>query len=187
MTVPASPIGPNDSPATVERRTALKAALGGATVAAVFAAPRIKGFSVAPDYAAAASCTSGTAVISHNTNGVACLGNGALYNCGEWTSSPTAVGSPLMATVKLGGALNSGGYMNVNVNGITNNTYQTCTVRSNSVNQNGSCGGWNTSTSSMVKSDNNVPVSNLTFNRANSCNARAANMGIWVTVSCTCS
>lgn len=40
----------------IDRRTALKAAVGGVTAAAVFAAPRIESFSVAPDYAAAATC-----------------------------------------------------------------------------------------------------------------------------------
>jgi hypothetical protein len=49
---------PSDSlQAQVERRAALKAALGGAAAAAVLAGPTISSFSVAPPYAAAASGT----------------------------------------------------------------------------------------------------------------------------------
>jgi hypothetical protein len=54
---------PTDSlQAQVERRAALKAALGGAAAAAVLAGPTISSFSVAPPYAAAASGTA-TAVM----------------------------------------------------------------------------------------------------------------------------
>ncbi|MEI2808655.1 MAG: hypothetical protein V9F00_00140 [Nocardioides sp.] len=40
---------------TIGRRATMKAALGGAVAGAVFVAPRIEGFSIAPDYAAAST------------------------------------------------------------------------------------------------------------------------------------
>lgn len=176
----------------IARRQALKAAIGGAAAAAVFVAPRIEGFSVAPDYASAASCTSGSGFTSHDTNGVACLGNGNAGFCGNWTSGAFAVTANntapiLYATASLSGSLNGNdGNVNVNVNGITNNANQNCTTRSNSVNQNSGCGGWDTSNAAMVKV-NNTGLSNLVSNRNDrNCNARAANMTIWVTVTCTC-
>jgi hypothetical protein len=51
---------PDDAPgeagaSRLDRRAAMKAALGGAAAAAVFSAPRIEGFSVAPGYAAMAT------------------------------------------------------------------------------------------------------------------------------------
>ena len=45
-----------EGPSVVDRRAALRAALGGAAAAAVFVAPKIEGFSIAPDYAAAGTC-----------------------------------------------------------------------------------------------------------------------------------
>ena len=124
---------------SIARRQALKAAIGGAAAAAAFVAPRIEGFSIAPDYASAASCTTGTGVTSHDTNGITCLGNGYVGVCGSWTSSPFQVTNNntapiLYATAVLSGSLNGNdGNVNVNVNGITNNTNQNCTTRSNSV------------------------------------------------------
>lgn len=41
---------------TIDRRNALRAALGGAAAAAAFTAPRIEGFSIAPNYASAGTC-----------------------------------------------------------------------------------------------------------------------------------
>ena len=45
-----------ESQSVLDRRAALRAALGGAAAAAVFVAPRVEGFSIAPDYAAAGTC-----------------------------------------------------------------------------------------------------------------------------------
>lgn len=58
--------------ARLDRRTAMRAALGGAAAGAAFMAPRIDGLSVAPDYAAAATaCTIGAAGTSVNIPGPA--------------------------------------------------------------------------------------------------------------------
>ena len=44
----------------LSRRQAMRAAVGGAAAVVVWSAPRIEGFSVVPDFASAASCTSST-------------------------------------------------------------------------------------------------------------------------------
>lgn len=54
----------------------MKAALGGAAAAAVLTAPRIKGFSLAPDYAAAASCVPMTQLNADLAFGTATNQNG---------------------------------------------------------------------------------------------------------------
>ena len=60
---------PTESEATrLDRRQAMKAALGGAAAAAVFTAPRIEGFSTAPNYASAV-----TTPACANANGNATL------------------------------------------------------------------------------------------------------------------
>jgi hypothetical protein len=48
-----------EDPRGIDRRAAMKAALGGAATAAVLAAPRVEGFRLVPDYAAAATATAG--------------------------------------------------------------------------------------------------------------------------------
>lgn len=48
------------SEARISRRNALRAALGGSAAAVAWTAPRIEGFSIVPDFAAAASCVSGS-------------------------------------------------------------------------------------------------------------------------------
>lgn len=64
----------------LDRRTAMRVALGGAAAGATFMAPRIDGLSVAPDYAAAATaCTIGAAGTSVNIPGPA-----EKYNLGNW-------------------------------------------------------------------------------------------------------
>lgn len=194
--MPESKDTANESPeartqAVIDRRSALRAALGGAVAAAVFVGPKVEGFSIAPDYAAAASCVSGSQAISHTTPCIYCLGNGCAGSCGTWNSGPVQItnnntGTVLYATVTLNGATNGDGQTKVDVNGITSNAFENCTVKSNSVNQTGSCGGWDTSSYSMVRV-NNVGLSNLTKTWATHCNARVANMTIWTTVTCTCS
>lgn len=55
MTSTDRDITPSDEKLRIDRRTAMKAALGGAAAAVALTAPRIEGFSIAPDFAAAAS------------------------------------------------------------------------------------------------------------------------------------
>lgn len=56
----------------IDRRTAMRVALGGAAAGAAFMAPRIEGLSLAPDYASAATaCTLGPAGTSVNVQGPA--------------------------------------------------------------------------------------------------------------------
>lgn len=58
-----STTGTSGNQLRIDRRQAMKAALGGAAAAVALSAPRIEGFSIVPDYAAASSqCPSGTAV-----------------------------------------------------------------------------------------------------------------------------
>jgi len=51
----------------VDRRTAMKAALGGAVAAAAWTAPRIEHLSVAPDFAQAATCLPSSGFVTRTT------------------------------------------------------------------------------------------------------------------------
>ena len=74
---------PTESEANrLDRRQAMKAALGGAAAAAVFTAPRIEGFSTAPNYASAVTdppCVDKAAnsTLSRSVNSTTC----AVYRC----------------------------------------------------------------------------------------------------------
>ena len=59
MSEPYGATSDSAHPSALDRRAAMKAALGGAAAAAVLAAPRVDGFRLVPDYAAAATATAG--------------------------------------------------------------------------------------------------------------------------------
>ena len=116
---------------SVARRAAMKAALGGAAAAAVWSAPRIEGLSLAPDYAAAASCTGGSmGEQSHNSNNcdsgtTECWGNNC---CGTFNWDQQIVASRFTWNGSLAGNVNTdSGNVSVNVNGI-DPPFQRCTV-----------------------------------------------------------
>ncbi|MCB0976731.1 MAG: hypothetical protein KDB02_04665 [Acidimicrobiales bacterium] len=121
----------NDEQA-VSRRAAIKAAFGGAAAAAVWTAPRIEGLSVAPDYAAAASCSGGSiSQITKNSNNCSvgsteCWGNNC---CGTWNFGPSNVGGKFTLNGAISGSVNDdNGIVNLTVNGFTNSANQACTV-----------------------------------------------------------
>lgn len=51
----------------ISRRATMKAAVAGGAAAVAWSAPRVEGFSVVPDFAAAASCVSGNSVATFDT------------------------------------------------------------------------------------------------------------------------
>ncbi len=69
VTGPAVGADPNG----FDRRQALRAALGGAAAAAVFAAPRVEGFSITPTYASAASSQPPITATGTATKSVGCF------------------------------------------------------------------------------------------------------------------
>lgn len=56
-----------DDSGHLTRRASMKAAVAGGAAAVAWAAPRIEGFSIAPDFAAAASCVTGNSNTTFNT------------------------------------------------------------------------------------------------------------------------
>ncbi len=109
----------------LDRRTAMRVALGGAAAGATFMAPRIDGLSLAPDYAAAATaCTVGAAGTSVNipgparkdTFGVGCLSVRCWAMCfaGNVTTSTSACDRGYSCPG------NAGNFSNTDPNGTTN-------------------------------------------------------------------
>lgn len=133
----------------LDRRAAMKAALGGAVAGAAFVAPRVAGFSVAPDYAAAASCigdqnTSVNRQSSDRCLNVKCWGNfnsGGICacNCNAIGPLSNSVANFNLTVNGSGGAggvtCGKNGTFNIAINGI-DPPFQTCTV-----NVNGNCPG----------------------------------------------
>ncbi|MCO5312218.1 MAG: hypothetical protein M9952_04675 [Microthrixaceae bacterium] len=107
--------------ARLDRRTAMRAALGGAAAGAAFMAPRIDGLSVAPDYAAAATaCTIGAAGTSVTVNGnsakrTPCWGSRYFALC--FGGTPTFNGSGCGGAWNCG---NTGNWASGDANGATN-------------------------------------------------------------------
>lgn len=75
----------------ISRRSAMQAAVAGGSMAVVWAAPRVEGFSLAPDFAAAASCVSGTDSATFNTTRYAknCNTNNCCDACVNGTGGNT--------------------------------------------------------------------------------------------------
>lgn len=146
--------GPVDS-TRLDRRKAMKAALGGAAAGAAFVAPKIAGFSVAPDYAAAASAACGANGTTNGTTGGTSVGMDHCYvNCwgnknANWgwdcdCLSDNSCCSDVTTTLKLanstngpfvlaftrGGRVGNSGRWNYNINGI-DPPFQSCNVQVN--------------------------------------------------------
>lgn len=133
----------------VDRRTVMKAALGGAVAGAAFVAPRVVGFSVAPDYAAAASCTGNQTTEVNRTSSVKCanihawggFNSGSCFSCNSTSFGPLS-NTVLNFTLTVNGSGGAGGIycgrngdFNIAVNGM-DPPFQQCKV-----NMSGICGG----------------------------------------------
>lgn len=115
----------------IDRRRAMQVALGAATAAAVWSAPRVEGFSLAPDYAAAASCTGGSgAQTTKNSNNCAagtteCWGNNC---CGNFAYGAVNIPGGFTLNGVIGGNVNGdNGSLNMVIAGI-DPPFQQCTV-----------------------------------------------------------
>lgn len=127
---------PSEDEVRISRRLAMKAALGGGVAAAAFLAPSVEGFSIVPDYAAAASCTSPTPAnltrAADDCNGVleigCCWGNVSSGNCTCGAQPYNLSASPFSLTGNITGDCNSdNGAVNFAVSGI-DPPFQQCTV-----------------------------------------------------------
>ena len=184
----------------MDRRTAMKAALGGAAAAAAFSAPRIEGFSLAPDYAAASSgttttttttttapCTSGAPVAhtkstEYNAGKVAtCWGHqlgGTVYSsgppCGPAAFGPLNVAPGMSLSGSIDGRLNEGGTVTYNVSGLS--ATHSCTVTVN-----GECNvGDFTGAKSQTFNASGAGSTNI------KCNGWAVNGSVTVGMTCIC-
>ncbi|MCB0978795.1 MAG: hypothetical protein KDB02_15180, partial [Acidimicrobiales bacterium] len=160
----AAPIGASDpasSDAGLTRRNALKATLGGAAFAAAWSAPKIEHLSLAPDYAAAASCSGGSTTTNHTSadcgyyGDTECWGNSC---CGNWAYN-TNISSKFNLAGNVGGNVNEdNGFVNLAVTGITNTSNQSCTV-----NVSGNCNNGGSFRVDNVAASNNASKT-FTFN-----------------------
>ncbi|MEO6630027.1 MAG: hypothetical protein ABIP03_15840 [Aquihabitans sp.] len=193
----AAPSPQGGDRAQIDRRAALKAALGGAAVAAVFVAPRIEGFSLAPDYAAAGTQCHGPTSTTNNTNyNAACVSTcwgssgGNAFNCNNGgrvggcaskaftTLTANNVG-PTIITLNgnISGRLNSGGAAAYTLAGMEANDL--CNV-----NLSGTCsvGAFNSNTAPSM---NQNFAANGSSSAAFQCN-NATSGTLTVTLTCTC-
>lgn len=183
------------------RRRLMQAALGGVAAGSTFLAPRISGFSVAPDYASAASAACGntgntTSSMNYTSDGmigcaVNCWGNTTgwySWNCGnlacddscckDYTKTlkiPNATNGPFVVDFNAGGRVVNSGRWDYNVNGI-DPPFQSCNVQVAS-NCNGFNGGSNiTHNANGSASDNSATCPN----------AGNTNQTMVITFNCTC-
>lgn len=191
----------------IDRRTAMKAALGGAAAAAAMSAPGIEAFSFAPDFAAAASqCPAGSTVngspatISRPncTSGLTkCWGN---CTCSEGNLNFASVGTitvnaaspsygdPTFA-VSVGGQVKSGTNNNLSLtvaNFTVNQPFSSCTVTIS-----GACTGGSSATATISNglTGSNTVTANGTTNGRIKCpgNVVQSPSGtITVAASCIC-
>lgn len=195
------PAGPDGiGPDRLSRRTALRAAAMGGAGAAVFFAPKVKGFSIAPDYAAAASCppvnTAKANLATEDCGGILvgfCWGNaGTLCACGNKSYGITA--GQFSVIGNYGGDGNGDdGFVNFAVSGI-GSTYQSCTVSVN-----GTCSGSSGVGNVSFRTDN-CSGNGCTFNQTFNANGNGSTLidcnGNWssyanranatVTLNCVC-
>lgn len=189
----------------IERRAALRAALGGAAAAAAFTSPRIQGFSVAPDYAAAScvsSVTPTTWPMDFHISGRRCW-DGSDFNFGQgqnacygdrvvnFTAAPGEAGAPdVQATITMSGYYNSnhtgavstrGGNLTATVNGVQNHTNTSCSV--NAVHGD-SCNGWDPWPRSLTQVGS---TDSATVTYPLTCDYRTASSNVTVVVTCVCS
>ena len=146
-TISSDDAAPASEQSRIDRRTAMKAALGGAAVAAAWTAPRIEGLSLAPDFAAAASCSGGSiGTITKNSNNCGTGGSTECFggNCCNTVSmgGATVAGNNFSVNANIGGEVNGdSGFVNFTVSGI-DPPFQRCTVNvSGNCNNDGSFRG----------------------------------------------
>lgn len=185
------------------RRRLMQAALGGVAAGSTFLAPRISGFSVAPDYASAASAACGNTGNTTSSMNYASVGmNGCLINCwgnknadntgsggcycvyspenccSDFTKTlkiPNATNGPFVVDFNAGGRVVNSGRWNYNVNGI-DPPFQSCNVQVAS-NCNGFTGGSNmTHNANGSASDNSATCPSAGNN----------NQTMVITFNCTC-
>ncbi len=182
----------------LNRRGAMRAALGGAVAGAVFVAPRVAGFSVAPSYAAAASCTSGAGSPALNSAkpdlcAVICWGNkngnaGDPFGCGcnnckcsDETQNLSLPGTNFSLRFDVGGTAGcfgcgkNGGYR-YQINGI-DPPFQQCTLTFG--------GSSNCNSPATITANNNVPLTSWASGTM-VCNSDNTNVTMNVTFTCTC-
>ena len=198
LSTTTAPVGLEDSN-RLDRRKAMKAALGGAAAGAVFVAPKVAGFSIAPDYAAAASAACGT---NGTTNGgfsrESVDPNLCLVNCwgnknGNWSATcgglcgdgccadhntvtrlPNATNGPFILNFTVGGRVGNSGRWNYNINGI-DPPFQSCNVQVNA-----NC-NFNGTANTTFNANGSRNENNATCNDAGN-----SNRTITVNMTCTC-
>lgn len=170
----------------MDRRKALKVALGGAAAAAVYTAPRIEGFSVAPDYASARTCFPKTnnAVETgwgNSSSGISiCVGNGCGTGCCAAKNLPQVSGP---RNVKINGVLNGQCNNTLNCCGVGTLSYTVSGLNSGSCNITlaGNC------SAGTMKSIGTFPITtNGTTSRNVSCNGGATSCNLNAVIQCTC-
>lgn len=180
----------------LNRREAMRAALGGAVAGAVFVAPRVAGFTVAPNYAAAASCTSGNANLAFDSTkptlcAVICWGNkngNSAFACGcnncicsDETQNLTLPGTNFSLRFDVGGTAGcfgcskNGGYR-YEINGI-DPPFQQCTLNFG--------GSTNCNRPAAITANGNVPLTSWASGNM-VCNTDNDNVTMNVTFACTC-
>ena len=141
----------------LDRRAAMKAAIGGAAAAAALTAPKVSGFSLAPDLAAAASqCAPGTTTAGNSINGSSttyglfkCWGTGNALSCNTGVPVSGSVVIPVASpnfsaptvTATVGGQVkNDNGRVDLVLSNFNlNEPFSSCTVTVN-----GTCSGGQT-------------------------------------------
>lgn len=198
LSTTTAPVGPEDSN-RLDRRNAMKAALGGAAAGAVFVAPKVAGFSIAPDYAAAASCTSANSALTYNSekpnlcavycwggkNGNTAFGCGGTctVNCCHDESQTLALsGTNFKLTFDVGGSLccagcSSNGGFRYQIEGI-DPPFQKCNL---SYNISNTCAG---PANLPITHNNNVPMNSwVSGMNCSDCNN---NKFLNITFACEC-
>lgn len=160
------------------RRKLLKAAIGGAAAGAVFVAPRVESFSLAPDYAAASSCAGGdgTDLVFNQTNCMVltyCWGNTC---CGAKNQNMT-IDSRFVLSFTIDGTVVNNGKWSFNLNGI-DPPWQSCRV-----NVSGTCavGGYNGGYDNTFTNN----ASGISDNTA-TCGSWPSGNTVTVKMSCVC-
>ena len=184
---------------SVARRSALKAALAGSGAAVVWAAPRLDGMSVVPDYASAATCSdqaSNIALATRDCGGAlagGCWGNrnnnwtGTNCDCGTLAYNSTLFSSITVSGNRTGGFNDDDGILNIALNGITGNNFDECTVDVgvSGVNYSG-IGNWSFSNSNHVFSGNGA-VNNIEIDFDGSLGVYVNSVdALNLTVTCVC-
>jgi hypothetical protein len=187
----------------IDRRTAMKAAIGGAAAATAMTAPGISGFSFAPDFAAAASqCPAGTTVagspatISRTRitcgflNLTACWGNGCCVDLGIGSITVNAASGsyndPAFAFTVGGQVRNNNGRVYVTVTNFTQHQpFSSCTI-----NVTGNCGGDTFSVTDIgggITGTNTVITANASLNGRIRCSGSGTGSAtVTVAASCIC-